>query len=40
MPRSVATGALMAVGVCNILGTMLVGRLAGSIGKRSSLSLI
>ena len=40
MPRSVATGALMAVGVCNIIGTLAFGRLSQSIGKRISLSLI
>ena len=40
MPRSVATVALMAVGVCNIIGTAIFSRLSGSIGKRGSLSMI
>lgn len=40
MPRSVATAALMAVGVFNIVGTMVFGRLSGSIGKRMSLSTV
>ena len=40
MPRSVATAALMAVGVFNIVGTMIFGRLSASIGKRMSLSSI
>jgi predicted MFS family arabinose efflux permease len=40
MPRSVATAALMAVGVFNIIGTVIFSRLSDSIGKRGSLSLI
>lgn len=40
MPRSVATAALMAVGVFNIIGTIFFGRLSASIGKRLSLSSI
>jgi predicted MFS family arabinose efflux permease len=40
MPRSVATAALMAVGVFNIVGTIFFGRLSATIGKRMSLSSI
>ena len=40
MSRSVATVALMAVGVCNIIGTAIFSRLSASIGKRISLSTI
>ena len=40
MPGTVAAVALIAVGICNIIGTAIFGRTAGRIGKRASLSLI